>query len=192
MKKYTVYIHKNKINNKIYVGQTCNDVNDRWNNGKGYKNNLLFYDDIKKYGWNNFDRIIVKTNLSNVEADCLEKDLINTYNLTNSDYGYNHTMGGKGLLGYNHTSETKRKISNSKIGVLHSEQHKKNIGKSVSGDKNYRSQKVNQYTLDGDYIKTWDYIKQAETELNLSHGAISACCRNIQKTAFGYIWRYAS
>ena len=34
---YYVYIHKNKINGKIYVGQTCKkEANDRWRNGKGY------------------------------------------------------------------------------------------------------------------------------------------------------------
>ena len=35
-KTWTVYMHTNKINNKVYVGITSQKVQNRWNNGKGY------------------------------------------------------------------------------------------------------------------------------------------------------------
>lgn len=47
---YVVYIHKNILNGKVYVGQTCN-LSERWrNNGKNYFNSIKFYNAIKKYG----------------------------------------------------------------------------------------------------------------------------------------------
>ena len=46
---YVVYIHKNILNGKVYVGQTCN-LSERWrNNGKNYFNSIKFYNAIKKY-----------------------------------------------------------------------------------------------------------------------------------------------
>ena len=40
---YIVYIHKNKINQKIYVGLTKQDPQDRWRKGgNGYKNQPKF------------------------------------------------------------------------------------------------------------------------------------------------------
>jgi predicted GIY-YIG superfamily endonuclease len=48
--KYTIYMHKNKINGKIYIGQTRTSVNDRWQDGKGYKGCTLFDRAINKYG----------------------------------------------------------------------------------------------------------------------------------------------
>lgn len=34
---YTVYLHINKVNKKVYVGITSMRVENRWREGKGYK-----------------------------------------------------------------------------------------------------------------------------------------------------------
>ena len=40
---YTVYSHRNKINNKIYIGITKQNVNNRWKGqGKGYSQSPRF------------------------------------------------------------------------------------------------------------------------------------------------------
>ena len=50
--KYIIYMHKNKINNMVYIGQTCqNPPSRRWGaNGGGYINSDKFYKAIQKYG----------------------------------------------------------------------------------------------------------------------------------------------
>jgi hypothetical protein len=65
---YVVYIHKNILNGKVYVGQTCN-LSERWrNNGKNYFNSIKFYNAIKKYGWDNFTHEVVYSNLKRIET----------------------------------------------------------------------------------------------------------------------------
>ena len=67
-----------------------------------------------------------------------------------------------------------------------------NKGKKMSTDyiqKNYPKKKVNQYSLNNDFIKCWGSISQAEKELGITH--ISNCCRGKRKSAGNYIWRYA-
>ena len=64
-KKYIIYMHKNKINGKMYIGQTCQTLEQRSQaNGGHYKSCSLFYKAIQKYGWNNFEHIILKENLT--------------------------------------------------------------------------------------------------------------------------------
>lgn len=62
-------------------------------------------------------------------------------------------------------------------------------GKGVPGTKEH---KVKQFTLSGEYIKTWDSIKEAEAFLNISiaEANIVACCQGKRRRAYGYIWRY--
>jgi len=122
-KQYCVYMHKNKINGKVYVGQTVHQdtPNERWKKGKGYKNYGSFWDDIQKYGWNTFEHIIVKKNLSLKESNDLEKELITHY--LNLNMCYNKRIVGNNNKENKHYSQiSKQKISKSvsktQIGLI--------------------------------------------------------------------------
>lgn len=53
-----------------------------------------------------------------------------------------------------------------------------------------QSYKINQYDLDNNLIKSWNSMRDAERELNISHSDISKCCKKIYKQAGGYIWKF--
>lgn len=137
MNNHTIYIHINKINKKVYIGQTCQNPKKRWENGKGYDSCPRFYNAILKYGWDNFEHIILFENLSLQQANQKEKELIKKYNSTDEKYGYNITSGGSN---FHHSEETKRKIGQSnKIalkGITWSQQHKQKISQMFTGQGN--------------------------------------------------------
>lgn len=116
-RQYMVYIHITP-SNKRYVGITCQTLEQRWRNGKGYKENQPFSNAIKKYGWENISHILVAQGLSYDDAGQMEKDLIQKYKTTDKHYGYNVCNGGEdGWVGVHHTEEAKRKMSESKKGM---------------------------------------------------------------------------
>ena len=96
---HKIYMHKNKINGKMYIGQTSKSLNRRWNNGKGYVNCPYFNHAIEKYGWENFEHILLHDGLSKNEADELEKYYIREYKSYMPEHGYNISLGGAGLSG---------------------------------------------------------------------------------------------
>lgn len=52
---------------------------------------------------------------------------------------------------------------------------------------------VEQCDLSGNVIRVWNSIKEASDSLNIKSSNIGACCRKYRrnKTAGGYVWRYA-
>ena len=93
---YKIYMHKNKVNGKIYIGQTKQKLSDRFLNGEGYKKCPKFYKAIKKYGWDNFDHILLESNLSSFEANKKEIYYIEKFNSCSREKGYNISFGGAG------------------------------------------------------------------------------------------------
>ena len=96
----TIYLHRNKLNNKVYIGQTIQqNLEDRWKNGKGYKTCYYFYNAIQKYGWDNFEHIILEQNedWTQEELNIKEKEYIIKYQANNPQYGYNITEGGSSI-----------------------------------------------------------------------------------------------
>ena len=91
------------------------------------------------------------------------------------------------MYGKHHTEETKEKIRQANIGRKLSDEAKQKISAANAGENSWNSQRVIQYTLLGEKIKVWPYIKAAETELHISH--ISQCINGSRKSAGGFLWR---
>ena len=102
----------------------------------------------------------------------------------------NCTTGGDGLTFGNQTSFKKgHKVW---LGKKHSEETKKKISKNnyLRGKPNSRRRKIVQLTLNGDFIKTFDFIHQAAKELNFSASKIVSCCKGRRKTHKNFKWIY--
>lgn len=54
-----------------------------------------------------------------------------------------------------------------------------------------KSKPVDQFTLDGQFVKRWSSTRETARELGLKQPGISRCCNGKRKTAGGFIWRFA-
>lgn len=148
---YTVYMHKNKINGKVYIGITKQKPQYRWSNGKGY-DNQYFRRAIEKYGFNNFEHIILCENLKQSEAEQKEIQYIAYYKSSERKFGYNISKGGMVNNGVPCSEETKKKISKANKGIKngmygkhHTEEEKKKI--SEASKKLWQNQEYREKTL---------------------------------------------
>lgn len=53
-----------------------------------------------------------------------------------------------------------------------------------------KSKVVLQYSLDGTFIKEWKSTMDVRRNLGFCQSHISECCRNIIKSAYGYLWKF--
>lgn len=113
MKDWKIYKHTSP-SGKVYIGITKQTINQRWRNGKGYKDSSYFYKAIIKYGFDAFEHQIIQTTDTLEKAQILEKMWISFYKKKNGVY--NLTEGGEGNAGYVMSEETKLKISKANKG----------------------------------------------------------------------------
>ena len=95
-----IYKYTNKINGKVYIGQSNNiqrriiEHNNRANNPCNDEYQSVLSKAIRKYGIENFD-ITILCECSIDALDTLEKQYIAEYKSYLSQYGYNCTLGGE-------------------------------------------------------------------------------------------------
>ena len=123
-------------NGKVYIGQTGRLPEERWCKGNGYRGSTLFYNAIKKYGWDNIKHIILFENLSKEDADRIEISLIKKYQ--EQGICYNIREGGNGDIPHKFNNrkiseDTRRKQSLAHTGRKLSEEHKAKIRASCKG-----------------------------------------------------------
>jgi group I intron endonuclease len=94
-----IYIIKNKINGKIYIGQSWN-IEKRWikhkKEVKNLKNGSRLVKSIRKYGFNNFEFFLLEKFTNKIPQKALsyfENYYINFYNSKNPSFGYNMKRG---------------------------------------------------------------------------------------------------
>jgi predicted nucleic acid-binding Zn ribbon protein len=54
-----------------------------------------------------------------------------------------------------------------------------------------RKIKINQYSLDGAFLKTWDSARDVQRKLGFYESNLCKCCKKKIKSAYGFIWAYA-
>lgn len=212
--KWIIYKHTNKINGKSYIGQTLQDLEARWGNGKNYSRAFKFGQAIEKYGWDNFSHEIIEDNILSQEdanqKECYYIDLFNTYVA-----GYNSTKGG---ANGEHLGEEVLQISTKgkiiKKFSSHAEAEREtgilavNIGACLLGQQITAG---GYYWANGDTdIQTWtppknrkekavicietqkvyDSISKASLETGINITTISSCVCRKSITAGGYHWSY--
>ena len=71
---------------------------------------------------------------------------------------------------------------------------KYNINYGIHNEKMAKklSKPINQYDLQGNFIKSWNSATEINKVLGFDNTNISKCCRDIYKTAYGYKWRYVN
>ena len=54
-----------------------------------------------------------------------------------------------------------------------------------------RKRPINQYDLDGTFLKRWDSARDIRNETGYFESNVSKCCKGIIRTYKGYVWKYA-
>ena len=130
-----IYKLTNTANSKIYIGQTWDSLEERWDHGWGYKSCRYLQSAIDKYGKDSFRYELLTIAHTQECADYWEIYFIEKFNSRDHGVGYN-IRGGGSRGKFHHTIETKRKISEAKMGTILSEEHKQKISTSLLGPLN--------------------------------------------------------
>lgn len=142
-----LYTITNQVNEKQYIGIATN-VGRRWVEHKCNHGSKLVYQAIKKYGIENlvFD-VLYEGCKEDIQQ--LEIELIASRN-TKAPNGYNLTEGGEGSIGWKHTVETCKKMSqarkgsrNGMFGKTHSKETKEKIKVKMIGRANPTRARLN-------------------------------------------------
>lgn len=219
-KEYCIYAHINKINNKIYIGQTRNY--ERRCLPSNYKGCQKFYYAIQKYGWDNFNHIILIDNLTIDEANLLEEELIKKYNTV--EEGYNLKSGGLNNI---YSEESRQKMRAAKeikpiicieTGIIYKS------GREIERQFGYAEANISAcclHKLHSAYGYQWEFYEpgkiyskridkrkkavrcielnrifdsasDAARELSLQRPNISRCCEGKMHTTGGYHWEFVT
>lgn len=207
---WSIYCHINKINGKRYIGLSKNPKK-RWGfQGNNYKNNhhKLFWKAILKYGWNNFDHLILEENIPTLEiANEREKYWIAYYHTYIGDtncWGYNATIGGDGTKGHKMSEEEKIWRRQLRLGKPMPVEWKQHMSKTRRGKKQNLTPKKLEALRNSAHAMAevnkqkvicletgiiYDSITEAAKQTGLNINSISACVNHRLKSIKGTHWQ---
>ena len=171
-----IYKIENKINGKIYIGQTIQKLSRRISSHicPSYKNITPIDMAIRKYGIESFDVSTIDHASSMDELNEKERFWIKYYNSL-SPNGYNLEEGGRNGR---KSQSTRKKVSAANKGRF-------------LGEKSPKSKKVYKFTIDGDLVAEYGSAREAGRENKMSPSQIASSCRGEHYIGKGFVWSYS-
>lgn len=168
-RKIGVYCITNNINNKIYIGSTTTNFRHRYlQYCSGFRKQLtnqpILYKAFNKYGFENFTFEIL--------CICNKDDVLSMEQFyIDKGIDYNSCLIAGSLQGYKHPENSKTR--------------------TVIKGRHHCAIKVSMYSLQGEFIKTFDSIVEAQEYANIkSKSNITQCCKGKVFSSGGYRWSY--
>lgn len=165
---FYIYLIQNKIDYKIYVGQTKNPK-IRWNQHKlksRSNSRQYIHRAINFHGFENFTFQVIEEWESEKDINEAEEFWIEFFQTRNSDIGYNLTNGGYGSRGLKHSKESLLKMS--KSHSLHYNDPTARQKQSEAAEKHYQE---NPYTLEKISVSLKNYFKDNPDALKVNSDA---------------------
>ena len=204
-KNYTVYMHISPSDKK-YIGITSKKPEHRWNHGRGYKKSSYFYKAILKYGWDNFQHIIIADGLSKYDVCRLEQALISGCRSNDPRYGYNSSLGGEsGTLGVKYGHDYCQRLrermtgpNNFNYGKKFSQETCKKLSDVRKGKWSPKQQEVlkrcwkqnSKQVICLETGEIFDSITAAGNSFGICPSGIKAACVGIQISSHGFHWAF--
>ena len=205
-----IYAFKNKINHKIYVGQTIRTFEKR--TGEHLRKRKTAFDKaLHKYGIENFEYRIIDTAKTIDELNAKEIFWIKKLN-TIAPGGYNLCYGGDNTFGYKHKYETRVKMSlvkqmkgsmkgeeNHYYGKKHTPEIREKMKQAWTPE---RKEKLSEQSknLDRSYRfvsvrnketgEVYESVKKASEATGLLATHITRVCKGKRKSCGGIRWEY--
>lgn len=190
MRKFLVYEIKNNINGKSYIGQYSGESFEKY-----FGSGKLIKLAIKKYGLENFSKIILEECFNKTELN--EKEIFWIDKLKTIGNGYNLTEGGTGgdlseFIKYDDNWVEKQRISTKKYWDNMTEDERKRRGEIVSGEKNgmygkdgfWKNKKIPKDVIQKSLENRRSYI--GEQNPNWKGGVTYVYCECGKKIGYGH------
>jgi len=176
-----IYLLRNKLNNKIYIGKSINLRRRLWQHkvsetSPHYYATYPINNAIRKYKWINFDVEILESFEIYIDDKILlekEKYYIEKFNALNNKVGYNLLPFGTSSAGIPKTPDHRKKLSLAKMGKIgkkHSEETKEKLRQINLNRKLILSpeslQKIKEGQKNRNHSKTWKSVKQIDINTN--------------------------
>lgn len=157
-----IYKIENKVNGKIYIGQSV-DIKSRWRGHRHYLNTNTCNNNYLQNAWNKYKKDNFKFEIM---EECLKDELnekeiyyINKFNSTNDKFGYNLEGGGNHKASV--SKETREKLS---VAIYNSN----NTGRPV---------------ICLNTMEIFPKMRLAYEKYNITRSSLNYCCRDILKFA---------
>lgn len=149
-----IYMISNLVNKKVYIGMSL-DLNKRKNGHfaglrKDRHENERLQNSFNKYGEDafTFEILIADDNISQDELFKLEQMLIQMFETTNRDIGFNLSLGGRGNLGWKMSEKQKQQRSISYTGEgnpFFGKKHSKETLNRIMANRDWSYTQTNEY-----------------------------------------------